>query len=79
MSLETIQIFRDFNIINGYVQVQPNREAEKTLHTPADFLAAIPDSVQTRLRHPDTNPNTGRGFGSQEFMRVPGQTFDLNF
>ena len=78
MSLETIQVFRDFNVVNGFVQVQPNREGEKTVHTPTAFLAADADSVQTRLPQPNTNPNTGRGFGSQEFIRVPGQTFDLD-
>ena len=78
MSLETIQVFRDFNLINGYVQVQPNREGEKTAHTPTAFLAAVSDSIQMRLAHPDTNPTTGRGFGSQEFIRVPDQTFNLD-
>ena len=78
MSAATITVYRDFPVINGYVQVQPNREGEKTVHTPAAFEAAVSDSVQMRLSQPATNPTTGRGFGSQEFFRVPGQTFDLN-
>ena len=78
MSFETITVYRDFPLINGYVQVPPNHEGEKTAYSPTAFLAAVADSVQTRLPHPDTNPNTGRKFGSHEFIRVPGQTFDLD-
>ena len=77
MSFETIQVYRDFPIINGFVQVPPNHEAEKTSHTPTEFLAAITTGVQTRLSQPSTNLGTGRGFGSQEFIRVPGQTFNI--
>ena len=78
MSFETIQVYRDFQIINGFVQVQPNHEGEKTAHTPAEFIAAVPTGVQTRLSQPSTNPNTGRHFGSHEFIRVPGQTFSID-
>lgn len=77
MSFETITVHRDFPIINDYVQVQPNREGEKTTHMVTAFLAAVANSVTTRLP-PHTNRNTGRKFGGQEFIRVPGQTFALN-
>lgn len=76
--MDEITVYRDFPVIAGYVQVPPNREAQKTSFTPAEFEAAVPDSVRTRLPHPGTNPNTGRKFGSHEFMRVPGQTFAIS-
>lgn len=78
MSFETIQVSRDYPIVNGFVMVPPNHEGEKTTYTPTEFLAAVANSVQMRLSQPNTNPNTGRGFGSQEFIRVPGQTFSVN-
>ena len=78
MSFETIQIFRDYSIINGFVQVPPNREGERTAYTPDEFLVAMPTGEVQRLAHPNTNPTTGRHFGSQEFIRVPGQTFAVD-
>ena len=77
MSLETIQIYRDFPIINGYVQLQPNRESDKTRYSVDSVLAAVTDSEQKQLPHPSTNPTTGSNFGAQAFVRVPGQTFSL--
>jgi len=78
MSFETITVYRDFPIINGYVQLPPNHEADKTAFTPDEVLLAVSGSERKRLAHPDTNPNTGRKFGSQEFIRVPGQTFSID-
>jgi hypothetical protein len=74
---EDITIYRDFPIVNGYAQVAPNREAEKTKHTPTELLAVV-TGVLTRLSQPNTNPTTGRKFGSQEFVRVEGQTFSVS-
>ncbi len=81
--LSDITVHRDFAIINGFVQVQPNREGEITEHTVDEFLAAVPGSVETRLASPNTNPTTGSGFGSQTWVRVPtsavnSPTFDIN-
>ena len=73
-----IQIYRDLPIINGFVQIQPNRESDKTKFTPSDVLAAVTGSDQTHLPHPNTNPTTGSAFGTQEWIRVPGQTFEVN-
>ena len=75
---DEIQVYRDFPVINGYVQVEPNRESDKTEWTVDEVLAAIPGSAYIQLPHPDTNPTTGSDFGAQGFVRVPGQTFEIN-
>ena len=73
-----IQIYRDFPIINGFVQVPPNRESDKTKFTPSEVLTAVAGSVRTHLPHPSTNPTTGSAFGTQEWIRIPDQTFEVN-
>jgi len=73
-----IQVYRDFPVVNGYVQVQPNWESDKTEWTVDEVLAAIPGSTYVQLPHPGTNLTTGSDFGAQAVVRVPGQTFEIN-
>lgn len=71
MSLSDITVFRDFQTIDGFVQVPPNREGEKTETTVDEFLTAVSGSFEERLPHPKTNPNTGAKFGAHTWVRVP--------
>ncbi len=78
MSFETIQIHRDFPIIDGFVQVPPNEEDDKNRVTTAEALAAISDSEITRLSL-GSGEQTGSKFGQQEWLRLPGNTPDSWF
>lgn len=74
--LSDITIFRDFAIIDGFVQVPPNREGEKTETTVDEFIDAVGGSFEERLPHPNTNPNTGSKFGAHTWVRVPTSAAD---
>lgn len=71
MSFETITIFRDMPIINGYVQVPYNKETDKTRVTSDEATSAIAGSVINRLSC-GTGKQTGSKTGVQEFFRLPG-------
>lgn len=70
MSLETISIYRDFPVINGYVQVPPCLEKNKTKIKVETAQAAIAGSVITFLSQ-GSGRQTGAGFGQQQFLRLP--------
>lgn len=71
MSLETIRIFRDLNVINGFVQVPPNTELDKTRVTTEEALGAISGSEEVFLSL-GSGPQTGSNFGQQSWLRLPG-------
>lgn len=71
MSFETITIHRDFPIINGFVQVPPNKETDKTRVTTDEALTSISGSEVTRLSLGSGRPR-GSKSGQQEFLRLPG-------
>jgi len=71
MSFETIKVYRQFPIINGFVQLPNNREADKTKHSVETVLSAVSGAALVRL-NPDTMPNTGSKFGTQEFIEIEG-------
>ena len=73
MSFLDITIFRDFPIIDGFVQIPPNKETDKTRVTEAEALASISGSETTRLSLGSGRPQ-GAKYGQQEFLRLPGIT-----
>jgi hypothetical protein len=73
MSLSSILIFRDLPIINGFVQLPPCRETEKTKITAEDAIVLVADSKITRLSL-GSGKLRGSKSGQQEFMRLPAIT-----
>lgn len=71
MSFATITIHRDFQIIDGFVQVPPNKETDKNRVTTAEALAAITNSSQTYLSQ-GSGDNHGWKVGAQSVLRLPG-------
>ena len=70
MSFETISIFRDFPIINGYVHV-PSSTGTRLLPTLAEVL--ISGSTTVGLSS-GSNARRGGKNGRQEFLRLPAIT-----
>lgn len=73
MSLQDITIYRDFQIIDGFVQVPPNKETDKTRVTETEALALISGSTVNRLSM-GSGRSRGSGYGQQEWLRLPGIT-----
>jgi hypothetical protein len=73
MSFEDITIYRDFPIIDGFVQVPPNEETDKARVTEDEALTLISGSETTRLSIGSGKPR-GSKCGQQEFLRLPGIT-----
>jgi hypothetical protein len=73
MSLQDITIYRDFPIVNNFVQVPPNKETDKTRVTPAEALANISGATTERLSLGSGRPR-GWKTGQQEWIRLPGIT-----
>ena len=71
MSFETITIYRDLPIKNGYVQVPPNRPIDKTRVTSNNSTNLATNSQIIRLSL-GSGKCTGSDFGQQEFLRLPG-------
>jgi len=71
MSFETITIYRDLPIKNGYVQVPPNRPTDKTRVTSNNSTNLVTNSQIIRLSL-GSGKCTGSHFGQQEFLRLPG-------
>lgn len=71
MSLSTITIYRDYAIIDGFVQVPPNKETDKSRVTVAEALAAIDGSAQVHLTGA-SGANRGGRAGAQSLLRLPG-------
>lgn len=68
MSFETIVIYRDFPIKNGYVQLPPNYPYNNTQLTREEALS-IDNSKIVRLSLGSGKP-TGSKHGQQEFLRI---------
>lgn len=68
---DDILIYRDFQIIAGYVQVPNNAETDKTRVTTDAALAAIAGSAEVILSAGSGKP-TGSKSGAQRFLRLPG-------
>jgi hypothetical protein len=73
MSFESITIHRDFQIINGFVQLEPNYEADRTMFSVADVLAAFPTAFVVGMSQ-GSGRDTAAGFGQQQWVRIPGIT-----
>ena len=73
MSFEDITIYRDFPIINNFVQIPPNKETDKTRVTPTEALNNISGSAAERLSLGSGRPR-GWKTGQQEWLRLPGLT-----
>ncbi len=71
MSMSTIRIHRDFPVINGFVQVPPNKETDKNRVTTVEALTAIDGSIENHLTVASGN-NTGWKAGAHSFVRLPG-------
>lgn len=66
MSFETILIYRDFQTVNGYVQLSPNLESQKT--------SKSQDTVETNAISglaPSLEPIVKR-LSHQTWIRLPG-------
>jgi len=70
-----ITIYRDFPIIDSFVQLPPNREQDKNRYTIANVLSGIDGSFIHKLG--PTSRTSGR-YGSQDMIRVPEQTFSVD-
>lgn len=71
MSFETIRIYTQVPIINGYTQYLDNAPSDKTLTTEAAALSAIAGSKTYRL-----NVSGRRG---NKFLRLPGRLPNESF
>lgn len=82
--MANIYIYRDFPIINGFVQVPPNKEGkiaypsnitvvkdDKARVTTAEAQAALTGESVTRLES-GSGQQTGWNHGQQEWLRLPG-------
>lgn len=69
MSFETIVIYRDFPIKNGYVQLPPNYPYNNTQLTGEEALGLFANSKIVRLSLGSGKP-TGSKHGQQEFLRI---------
>jgi len=80
MSAESISIVRQFPVINGFVQLPPNRESDRAKYpisgVLSDVLGVGIDGSSEAFLSP-VGANTGSKFGGQVVIEVEGQTFDL--
>ena len=76
--LSEILIYRDFPVINGFVQVPPNFEQDKSRVSLDRALGTLPGSGEQNLSL-GSGPNTGSKFGAQQFLRLqplqPGESY----
>ena len=66
MSMQDITIYRDFPVMDGYVQVPPTNQLVP-VDQALDTIAGSQDLVLD-----DGAETTGRGFGRQRIFRLPG-------
>lgn len=74
MSFETIKIYRQYPVVNGFAQVHNNLESDKSRLTKAAILGDISGSIIERLSGQSGSEN-GR-YGQQEFITLPGVRID---
>jgi len=70
MSFEDIRLYRQWPIINGYVQVPHNLPRDKTRVTVNEALSLISGSITTMLSL-GSGVATGSKHGQQEFLVLP--------
>ncbi len=70
MARRDITIHRDFQIINGFVQLPPNREVDK-IRVEVGTALALAGSDEIKLTG-GSGRNTGWKAGSQHIFRLPG-------
>lgn len=70
MSFSEILIYRQLPIVNGYVQVPPNKPSDKCRVTVDEALSSIVDSNTVNLSI-GSGKNTGSKHGSQEIFLLP--------
>jgi hypothetical protein len=69
MSFETIKIYRDYQIINGFVQLPPNLEKDRNTATISQVLSDIDGSTEHIVSTVGSGPQTGSGFGAASTIR----------
>ena len=74
MSFESIKIYRDYQIVNGFVQVPPNLEKDRTSFTTSQVLSDISGSEIYDMDSVGSGSNTGSGFGRTSTIR-----FEITF
>ncbi len=70
MSMQTIEIFQQWPVINGFVRVPPAKETDKTRVTVNEALVSIAGSTEIELSA-GSGYNTGGKQGSQHILRLP--------
>lgn len=75
MALSDITIHRDLPSINGFVQIPPCREEDKTARTLESAAALVNGSTIVRLSL-GSGKVRGSKCGQQEFLRLPGIAAD---
>ncbi len=60
-----ILIYRDFPIVNGYVQVSPNLEKEKTSIAAGTAITVVETIMSSEL-------DVEQSIGKQKWIRLPG-------
>lgn len=70
MSFSDIKIYRDLPVINGYVQIPPNTESNKTRVTRDSAASLITNASIIRLTN-GSGQHNGK-YGQQELVRLPG-------
>jgi len=71
MSFETITIYRDLPIKNGYVQIPPNNPSDNNRVDAETAIGLATNSEVTRLSLGSGQP-TGSSHGQQQFLRLEG-------
>jgi len=74
MSFESIKIYRDYQIVNGFVQVPPNLEKDRTSFTTSQVLSDTSGSEIYEMESVGSGSNTGSGFGRTSTIR-----FEVSF
>lgn len=76
MSFESIRIYHDWPVINGFAQVPSNLPKDKTRVSVAEALTyADGEEVYLSL---GSGRNTGSKFGAQSFIRLPARDTNGN-
>lgn len=69
MSFESIKIYRDYRIVNGFVQLPPNLEKNRSSFTTSQVLSDIVGSEIYDIDSVGSGSNTGSGFGRTSTIR----------
>ena len=72
MAASDILIHRDFAVINGYVQLPPNAERDKSRVRLEDAVSLYGDLCEVVELSMGSGPCHGRKSGAQRVFRLPG-------